>query len=36
MLFLERMGADAAFELVHGEQVDWFAWGTAQGMSGKD
>jgi hypothetical protein len=32
MLFPERMGADATLELVNSETVDWFAWGTAQGM----
>ena len=32
MLFPERMGADATLELVNSETIDWFAWGTAQGM----
>ena len=32
MLFPERMGADAALELVNSEVVDWFAWETARGI----
>lgn len=36
MLFPERMGADASLEPVSSETVDWFAWGTAVGLIGKD
>jgi RES domain len=36
MLFPERMGADATLELVNSEAVDWFAWGTAQGLIGSE
>lgn len=36
MLFTERMGADATLELVSGETIDWFAWGTAQGVIESD
>ena len=32
MLFPERMGADASLELVNSETIDWFAWGTANGL----
>lgn len=36
MLFPERMGADATLELMNSETVDWFAWGTEQGLIASD
>lgn len=32
MLFPERMGTDSTLELAHSEQVDWLAWGRANGL----
>ena len=32
ILFPDRMGIDAAMEIVHSETIDWVTWATAQGV----
>lgn len=32
ILFPDRMGIDAAMEIVHSETIEWVTWATAQGV----